>query len=79
VASQLQAAAGLSDDQKRAASFSYVESLEKFIVLAMGRQEDMMNTVRFLKDAIFRRLEQEEKMKEISTISLSKEVLRTQQ
>lgn len=79
VVAQLQSATGQSDEQKREFAVRYVDALERFYSLCFSRQEDLLKTVRFLKDSIQRRMEQEEKMKEIASAALTKDILKTQQ
>ena len=76
---QMQSVVGQSDAEKREFALGYVDALEKIFSLCFARQDDLTKTVKFLKDSIHRRLEQEEKMKEITSAALTKDFLKTQQ
>eukprot|EP00210_Caulerpa_lentillifera_P006361 g6076.t1 len=78
VISEIQSAAGLSDDQKSSRARSYVEAMEKYFSICDSRQDEIHKSMKFLRESLIRRLKQEETMREISSGSVAKDLIKSQ-
>lgn len=78
VISEIQSAAGLSDDQKLARARGYVEAMEKLFSICSGRQDEIHKSMTFLRESLTRRLKQEETMREISSAAVTKDLIKSQ-